>query len=476
MQRNSTLATLALSLSLALPLVGCRAGSEYHAPKEDAPAAWSEPLENSRASEPLAHWWHLFGDPDLDQLIERAAKANLDLELARARLREARATREASRSATEPRVDLSAGYARARNSANTEGSPGSRVSNLWQAGLDASWELDLFGRNENIVGAAQAGLESAEFGVRDALVSVFGEIARNYVDLRGVQKEIAVARANAASQSDTLGLTHSLFDAGLATGLDVARAEAQVATTQSQIPELERQARADMHQLAVLLGEAPGAIDEQLSADAPLPLAPEALATGTPSELLRRRPDIRRAERDLAQAHALANVAAADLYPRISLSATLGQQSSGFWDLLNASSRAWSIGPSLLMPIFDRGAIKAQIQASDERAKQSLIRYQETVLVAFAEVEDALSAVAHARERVLKLQEAVDADRRAVDLASELRQRGLASFFEVLDAQRAQFVVESALAQGRTNLSIAVVSLYKALGGGWEEHDQVAQQ
>ena len=460
------------SALLVFAALACRAEPVRSPPERAAPAAWSESESVVAAAEPIEAWWRTLQDPALDALVDVALGENLDLAAARARVLEARAVRDAAAGGDEPRVDASAGYARAKRSENEGPVFGDRENDLYRAGFDARWELDLFGRVGAQVAAAQAGLDAAVEARRDAAVTLLGDLARSYVELRGAQRELAVARENLAVQQDTLGLTRGRFQAGLASDLDVARAEAQVETTKAALPALDAAQRTSLHRIAVLIGRDPGAVARDLLAPADVPKAPAVIAAGLPAELVRRRADVRRAERDLARECALSDAARAELYPRISLAASWGQRSTEGFDLLDAGSNAWSIGPSLVLPIFEAGVLKANVRAQEAREKQALARWQKAVLQAQAEVEDAIVNLARERERNASLANALAAQDRAVKLANDLFTKGLVDFFQVLDAQRARFQIESDLARSSTRAVTNAVALYKALGGGWSVADE----
>jgi NodT family efflux transporter outer membrane factor (OMF) lipoprotein len=451
---------------LLLGAAGCRAAAPYPPPQTQAPATWSEP--GSSAAEPEVAWWSAFRDPVLDALVQEAARTSLDVELARSRVREARALYRAAGGSLEPQLDFSAGYARASASRNTPQGAFAGEGDLWQAGFDASWELDFFGRNAAQVAAARAGLAEAQAGLEGARLVLLSELALNYVELRGDEVQLEVLRANSALQRDTLELTRSRQQAGLATGLDEARAETQLASTESFVPTLEAARRASLQRIALLLGRNPESIPEGLESPRPLPEAPPTPAAGTPAELLRRRPDVRAAEQTLERFLQLAHSAEADLYPRISLHATLGQQSSEFQSTLDGASRFWAIGPSIVLPLFDRGTLHALAEAADERARQALIGWQKTVLEAFVEVETSLTGIARERERQQMLVLALAAAERALEYANELQSRGLVDFFQVIDAQRTRLLADAELARSRTELAQKTIALYKALGGGWQ--------
>jgi NodT family efflux transporter outer membrane factor (OMF) lipoprotein len=458
----------------------CRTAPEHHPTDVPVPTQWSEGTH--APAEPPEKWWKEFGDPELDSLVERAVVANHDLAIARARVREARALRDIAAGARLPEVDATAGASRSQVSANIPQGSGTGPVTLYNAGFDASWEVDLFGSNRAALAASEAGLEAAQEGARDALVTLLGEVARNYVELRGAQRQIEITRANADAQRRTLDLTRSRFQAGLSTQLDVARAQTLLSNTDALVPTLQTRVESAIHRISVLLGAPPSTLTPELAESKPVPVAQGAvaeLASGVPSDLLRRRPDVRRAERELAQAASLTDEATADLYPKLTLGASLGLQSTDLGDLWKGSSKAWSIGGSLFAPIFQGDRLRAAVRVQNARQDQALEHYRQTVLGALSEVEDALTAVSRERDRHKSLIDAVASSQQALDLANDLQLRGLIDFFEVLDAQRSKLLADSLLAASDTDLTSQTVALYKALGGGWEslglEHEPTAE-
>lgn len=478
---NSPLAILLVMGAVVFFLAGCAVGPRYQPPRTTVPGAWGEltkagaanpvpqPSAATPAPMPLARWWTTFQDPTLDTLVVRAVRANPDLRRAQARVREARAQRGIITADLFPTADASGSYTRSHRSANAPGAPqGGKESDLYQAGFDASWEIDLFGGVRRNIEAANADLAASIESRRDVLVSLLAEVARNYVELRGSQRQAAIARANLEAQQETLELTRIRFAAGLASGLDVARAEAQARTTASKIPSLETSARQAIHLLSVLLAQEPDALVEELSHETPIPPTPPDVPVGLPSELLRRRPDVRRAERQLAAATARIGVAIADLFPRFSLSGALGLESSKFSDLGDDDSRFWSIGPSVHWPILDFWRIRNNIAVQNAREEQAAATYEQAVLTSLREVEDALVSFSQEQARRQTLASAADANRRATALANQLYQQGRADFLSVLQAQRDLYASEDALVQSDRSVSSDLVALYKALGGGWE--------
>jgi outer membrane protein, multidrug efflux system len=456
-----------------LPVAGCLVGPDYHAPETASPPQWSSPLAggttNLRAVD--AAWWKTFHDAELDSLVTRAVQSNLDLRAAAARVREARAARGVVAAGLWPQVNTSAGYERERVSANgfPPFPPGIPLdANVYQAGFDAAWEIDVFGGTRRAVQASDAEIAAAEFGRLDVVVSLLGEVARNYVEVRGFQRQLAIARENIQAQRDVVQLTRDRFNSGLSGELDVQQAATLLATLESQVPNLETGFSQSAHRLAVLLARPPGDLVGELSADAPIPATPPAVPVGLPSELLRRRPDVRRAERSLAAANARIGVATADLFPKFSLTGDIGLQSVSASDWFTGGSRFWSAGPTVQWRIFDAGRIRANIRVQNARQEQALAGYESTVLNSMEDVEDALTAYAKEQVRHQSLTEAVNSAEQAVQISDQLYQNGLSDFLSVLEARRALYVDQDALVQSDRTVTLDLVALYKALGGGWE--------
>jgi NodT family efflux transporter outer membrane factor (OMF) lipoprotein len=448
-------------------------GPAYHPPAAPAAAAWSAPLAGGETNSPasLAAWWKTFHDDELDSLITRAAQSNLDLRLAQARVWEARAAGEIASADLRPRLNASTSYARERVSKNgfPPFPPGTPLeADVYQAGFDAAWELDVFGGARRAVEAARAGIASAEYGRRTALVSLLGEVARNYVEARAFQRRLAIARQNIRAAQEVLALARDRFKWGLTGELDVQQATAFLETTEAQVPALETGFKTGAHRLAVLLSQPPGALLAELSADTPIPVAPPEVPVGLPSDLLRRRPDIQQAERELAAATARIGVAAADLYPKFSLTGDVGLQGISAGDWFSAGSRFWSVGPTVKWKIFDAGRIRANIKVQNARQEQALAQYERTVLASFEDVENALTAYAKEQTRGRSLAGAVQANQQALEIASQLYQKGLADFLRVLEAQRSLYESQDAFAQSQRAVALNLIALYKALGGGWD--------
>ena len=473
---------------------GCTVGPNYVPPNPLLPDRYGE-SDSARltttqpstapttqaVSGQLETWWQNFQDPQLDSLIERAVKSNLDLQAAESRIRQARAAYGVQLAGEFPTVQTNASYSRSRGSLGVGSNfPGrtAGASNLYQAGFDASWEIDVFGGVRRSVEAARDDIEANIEDRHVVLLTLLSEIARDYIDYRGFARQIEIAVENLKAQRETLAVTRRQFEAGLktATELDVARAQALVSTTESQIPALETSLRQTAHAIAVLLGKEPNALMQELGNTKPIPTAviPE-IPIGLPSELLRRRPDIRRSERQLAAATARIGVATADLFPKFSLTGSLGLESSQFKSIANYGSHFWSIGPSVSWPIFDAGRIRANIRVQDALQEQAVIAYEATVLNSLADVEDSLIAYGREQVRRRSLTDAVEANRRAVTLATQRYTAGLTDFLSVLDAERSLYAAQDQLVQSDRFVSEDLVAVYKALGGGWESLEPKAQ-
>jgi NodT family efflux transporter outer membrane factor (OMF) lipoprotein len=463
-------------LVAATLLPGCAVGPNYHPPPSHPPSEWASPLagvETNRSSADV-QWWKSFRDPELDSLIFRAAQSNLNLRGAWARVRQARYECQLATADFWPTVDANASYTYNRASATgiLPFPPGTPLeANLYQAGFDSAWELDIFGGTRRSVEAANAELAAAEFGRRDLLLTVYGEVARNYVQARAFQRRSVVLRDHIKAQQDILDLTRNLFAQGLATDLDVQQGESLLATTQSQEPVFETGFRASAYRLAVLLGLPPGALVKELSGRAPVPAGPPAVPVGLPSDLLHRRPDIQQAERQLAAATARIGVAKADLFPQFSLTGDVGLESIYASDWFTAGSRYWTAGPMVQWRIFDAGHIRANIHLQTARQEEALAAYEQALLAAFEDVENALTAYAHEQVRRQSLARAVEADQKAVRLAEDLYRHGLADFLRVLESQRSLYQSQDALIESDQAVSSNLIALYKALGGGWEQDE-----
>jgi NodT family efflux transporter outer membrane factor (OMF) lipoprotein len=469
---------------MLVALAGCAVGPDYHAPQTAMPAAYAHAtnvtVTAANTAQPLADWWTVFNDEQLDALIREAASSNLDIRVAQSRVREERAMRGVTRSGLFPQLNANGDYSRTRFSGNTLAgqqllaSGESLENNSFAAGLDLNWEIDVFGGTRRAVEAAQADLEASVESGRAVRISILAETGLSYFDLRGAQKELMVTRSNLRLQERTLALTKDRFRAGLASDLDTVRAEAEVGNTRAQIPPLEEREQRAIHRLGVLLGRQPTELESQLIPVEPIPNAPPRVPVGLPSALLRQRPDIRRAERQLAAANARIGVATADLFPKFYLTGTAGLQSIDASDFFDAGSRFWSLGPSVHWPVFTAGQIRQNIKVQNARQEQALFAYEQTVLISLEEVENGLVAFGKEQEHYQALAESEQANRRAAQLADERYRGGLVDFLDVLEAQRSLLIVQDELAHSEQVLGQNLVRLYKALGGGWSDEQMIA--
>ena len=447
----------------ALIVTGCAAvGPNYTRPAVSVPDGWHTRLQqglNTNRPQRLARWWTVFNDPVLSGLIKQALADNLDLKKARAVLRQARANRTMSRSGLYPTLNTSGSATKSRS--NTI------ETNLYNAGFDASWELDIFGGVRRSVEAATADLQADRENLRDILVSLLAEVAQNYIDVRTDQTRLIVAAENIKIQQKNLQLAKTRHKNGLVTDLDVQQATYSLENSRAKIPSLRTGLENAMNSIALLLGRPPGAVHDQLQKKGLIPIVPVQVAVGVPADLVRRRPDIRRAERLLAAQAARVGVATAALYPRLKLSGSIDFAAVSLDNLFDAASRTSRIGPGINWPIFDAGKIRANIKMQSAIQDQDLIQYESTVLTALNEVENALTAYANERKREQSLRRSALAAKNTVKLAKIRYRTGLTDFTTVLNAERSLLSVQDELAQSRSTVTADLVKIYKALGGGW---------
>ncbi len=456
---------------------GCAVGPDYHSSPSPAPAGWSSPVSNGLTDSAAAtsEWWTSFHDPELDSLIQQAARSNLDLRVAEARLRQARAVREMTVANLWPTLDAEASAARAKQSQNQPLIGAQKLPpnfpfeySVYKAGFDASWEIDLFGGKRRAREAATAEWEGAIEARNGTLVSLLAEVARNYVELRGNQLRLEIARRNLKLQEEALELIRARFQSGVANELDVTRAAALLAGLQAAIPPLDTAVRAAMYGLAVLLGREPGELMAELSRSTTVPPAPPEVPIGLPSDLLLRRPDVRQAERQLAAETARIGVAKSDWFPKLSLTGDVGQESVSTGTFFEPGSRFWSIGPSLQWRALDFGRVRAEVKTQTAVQEAALATYKKTVLVSLQEAENALVGYAQEQTRHRALAGEVVQNRRSLDMANGLYAAGRVNFLDVLEAQRSLYQSEDQLAVSDQAVSLDLIALYKALGGGWE--------
>jgi NodT family efflux transporter outer membrane factor (OMF) lipoprotein len=473
--------------ALAICVAGCAVGPNYHAPKTVAPAEFvAAPSTTSaapaatQAAVDLTQWWHSLGDPELDSLIDRAIRANPDIEVALTRLQEVR-MREAvlvgnvlpmaAASAAAGRgtgTDMSrAGAAPALPAGDNKGS----LNQIEQvAGFAATWEIDLFGGERRAIEAGKYDIQAAAATRNAVLISVVADVARNYIDLRGLQTRLAIIGDNITTAQQSRDFEQARFDRGLTNELDLQLANRELATLQSELPPLRSDIQTAQYDIAVLLGQYPEDLAEELSRPGTLPNLPAALAPGLPLDLLQRRPDVREAERQLAAATARIGVATANLFPHVSLTGGIGTQS----ETIGAQgSHIWAFGPQVYWPVLDFGALDALVSIADLQAHERLIDYRKTVIDAVQDADTAIARFEAQEQRLTSLTDAITASTRAVDLAQQRYDRGLTDYLNVVDAERQQYDLADQYTACQQSAADAFIYLYKALGGGWEPYQQI---
>ena len=491
MNCSSLARALQMTAGIALGLLisfGCKVGPNYQAPRVETPGSFSSATAQAASGPsasttrsvidaehaPWIDWWTKFADPELDSLVGRALAANHELAVARARVREARAEEQIAKAGLYPTVDLSAAALKTRGSAAGFGFPfglPGAENNLFHLGFDATYEVDLFGGIRRSIEAAGALADATVDQRRAVQVTLLGEVARNYIGLRALQRRLDIARANLADQRQTLDVVQRRFKNGLAPNFDLVRATAQVAATESSIPPLEAGIQQTMFGLAVLLGEQPNALERELTAAAPIPPVPPKVPVGMPSELLRRRPDVMGAERVLAAATAQQGVATAEFFPHLVLGGIAGVESRHTSDLFSQhqpSSGFYAAGPAASWTIFDGGKRVATLDLSKARVAAALASYEGTVLAALRDVESTLTSYSHDQARRETLNNLVAQNQEAVRIARQEYANGLIDLLDVLEVQRNLYAAQDALAQSDQAVSSDLVAIYKALGGGWE--------
>ncbi|HEY6641459.1 efflux transporter outer membrane subunit [Povalibacter sp.] len=452
-------------LSLTCWLTACAVGPDYRAPDMAVPDEWhSQPQTGVRTDNVeaplLASWWTVLDDPTLNQLIDQALAENRTVKQAQARVVEARARRAISGASFWPAVGASAGGSRSDSDVS-----GDRET--WDGGVDASWEIDLFGGQRRAFESSTAQLAAVDADLRDVLVSLLGEVALAYVDVRTSQSRLSYAERNLESQREVVDITTWRADAGLATVLDVEQAKSSYSTTLAALPSLDSALEAGKNRLAVLTGQTPGSLEQILAERKPIPVAPAEVVSSVPADVMRRRPDIRAAERRLAAQTAQVGVATAELYPRLSLSGSIGVTAAVASDLFSGGLEATRYGLSLSMPIFSAGALRQNIKATNAQVDQALATYEATVLAAYEEVENSLTQWVNEQRRHAALIDSAGSARLASELALMQYNSGLVDFQTVLTADRQLISAEDALAVSDGEMTSNLIRLYKALGGGW---------
>lgn len=496
---------------LALLLGGCLAvGPDYRPPSFEAPSGFAEAPgpDGTNAVLPDTAWWESFQDPVLTDLVAMAMASNLDVAQARARVRQARADARTAKAALFPAVDVTAGSTTSSNGplnagtgettrtatsgTSLSGTSGSGMgsgststvtetedsetstttSTLFTAGFDATWEIDVFGGLRRGRESAQASLEASLWDLEATRLTLLGDVATNYIDLRASQEQLDIARRNLDTQRQTVEVTRERFRLGLTSQLDVAQAEGQAATTAADVPGLERDIKASIHRLGVLTGRPPESLTPLLAPARPQPSLAGVLAAGLPSDLLARRPDLRKAERELAGASADIGAAVAELYPKFDLTAGLGLQGVSPSNVAGFSTWYWSVVPGVSWPLFDMGKARAGVEKSKALFDEALAAYRAAFHTALEDVENALAAYYAETARRDRLAESVAAYQEALALARTRYTKGLTTFLDVLVIEASLYEAQQSLSQSEATLRQSLVSLYKALGGGWKAASQ----
>ena len=450
-----------IALTSVLMLSGCLVGPDYQKPIFKLDSKWSGDSHETPSTPPeLANWWQRLNDPLLDKLVSDAIAGNNDVQSAKARVREARATLWQTTGTLLPSIDGSA-------SANRNKSAGGAERSQYRGGLDSSWEIDLFGANRRAVEAAKYGLDGAKEDMRATMLTLIGDVATNYAEIRGLQQQIALAQRTAIAQRRTAQLTKDKFAAGAVSQLDVSNAEGQAATTEAGIPQMQANLATTIHRLSVLTGQSPTALNDIMAKTGKIPEPKWPIPAGVPADILLTRPDVRLAERQYAQATARIGQKEADRYPSLTLTGNISTSATQPGELGKSSSISWSAGPGLTIPIFEGGQRMAAVEVARAQRDQSFINYRSSVLTALEDVENALVSMSKERQRSAKLAIAANSYAKALSLSRSLYQSGNTSFLELLNAERSHYSSEQSLIESQVSITKDYISLMKALGGGW---------
>ncbi|MGI9590915.1 MAG: efflux transporter outer membrane subunit [Myxococcota bacterium] len=467
-----------LALLVVGAVLGCAVGPNYVEPEAPTPDLWQQQLTRGLAEgeADLQTWWTVFEDPTLTSLIDRAVEQNLDLRLALEQVAEARAERGFARGSWFPSVFNLGSYQRTQLSEESFGGDSPIIGGIpgigspidaWRFGFDATWEIDVFGRVRRLVESANADLEASVEDYRDALVILLADVALTYTQLRTAQQRLAFARSNVEIQRGSLQLTRDRNRAGLAPDLDVRQAEFILYETEASIPLFQQEARFAIHRLSRLLGRPPGDLAAELIEAQPIPSPPEKVLVGIPKNLVRQRPDVRAAERNIAAQSAQIGVAKADLFPRLALIGSFAFDALEAAKLFTGGAKAFSFGPAIRWNLFDGGRVRARIQTEDVRTEQTVTIYENTVLLALEETENAMVAYQREQQRRDSLARSVVANQQALGLVLTLYRTGLTNFQNVLDTQRSLTLAQDGLAESEGLVTGNLIRLYRALGGGW---------
>lgn len=457
-----------LLILCAASATSCTVGPKFKKPQPDMPADFASRAGAARSDAVDAAWWRKLNDSTLNDLIAQAGAQNRDIAVAQSRLLEARALWREAMFNYAPTVTVGNTYTQTRNGLTTPAGGQSRNNELYRVGFDADWELDIFGRVRSSVRAAKATSAAVEADLSDLLVTLQSEVALNYLELRGGQAQLAVARENASNQAEAMRIAEISLKGGKGTQLDVARANALWNSTQAQIPTYEENVARSIHRIAVLCGRQPSSLRPQLGVSKRQPSVPSRIHVVRPEDLLRRRPDIRAAENALAAATHRVGIAVADLFPRVTFGGRINLEGQTIASLSKSGADAFSFGPRISWAFLNLGRVRQQIKAAGHRADAALATYEQTVLLALEEIENALTSYDRERVRLRHLEASASSAREAATLARQRYQDGIADFLAVLDAERVAISAQNDVVLSRARAAAAWVRIYKAMGGGWE--------
>ncbi len=428
----------------------------------------NDTAQHFAVTEPIAQWWEGFNDATLDTLINDARKENFDINAAIANFQASRAGLKSTKFDRFPTVDANGAFTRQRLGQNIFASGINPIFSQYNSSFDAFWEIDLFGRVKNRIKGAKGAEQASLAEMQNIYLSIFAEVARNYMELRGIQNQLAIAKENLSSQQETYELTERLATAGTSNSLDVSRAKAQLETTRATIPPLRAAITAIINRLSVLTGKIPGELDKSLMKEQPLPTLPESILVGNGVDLIKRRPDIFRVESQLAQQIARYNISVAELYPKITFGGTIGFSAIDFSSFGKNESFTWGIAPSINWAAFNLGRVKKNIDQQDGLTLALINQYEKTVLLALEEIKTVMSNYTHELERQRMLKDAAEASKQAAKFAKQRYEAGLDDFLDYLNAEQTLLLAQNQLAISETLCATNLITIYKALGGGWE--------
>lgn len=458
-----------LLTSAAIGLSACSVGPDYAAPSQSFLDTWFSAKTAATSNEPInTQWWSIFKDPLLEEYIGLAAQNNKDLKVALANIRNARALRREDAGAFWPQIGGDAGAGRSKSSGAGSAANSGDIRNTFDAGFDASWEVDIFGGNRRASEASSARVGVSVASYQDVMLSTLSDVARTYYEARGLQKRIAITEQNTQLLKETFDVIRDRMEIGETSDFDLSRAQGEYELTRARLPNLNADLRASIYSLSVLLGQPPEALLEEMNAVKPLPTPPDIVPVGLRSDILRRRPDIRMAERELAASVADIGAETAELFPKFFLTGDIGSSARTFGDVFSAGSGLWSLASMIQWSVFEGGAIRARIDAEEAQSEAALAAYEKSVLEALRDAETALIRYGEELETRKRLAQGVQSRRKSVTLAKQLFNAGEQDYLAVVDAERQLIDSEDSLIVSETASITKLIALYTAIGGGWE--------